>query len=89
MRQQLAALPEGDKDALAEFGMGYATEQCRELIKAGVPDPTKVARTALENAASISGLMLTTQAVISDKPEDEKAAPPMPGGMPGGMGGMY
>ena len=52
-------------------------------------DPTKVTRIALENAASISGLLLTTQAVISDKPEEEKA-PAMPaGGMGGGMGGMY
>ena len=58
------------------------------MIKAGILDPAKVARTALQNAASIASLMLTTEALVSDIPEDEKAsgAPPMP---PGGMGGMY
>ncbi len=56
-------------------------------MKAGVIDPTKVTRTALENAASIAGLLLTTEAVIADKPEDKKTAmPQMPGG---GMGDMY
>nr|MBN2278452.1 chaperonin GroEL [candidate division Zixibacteria bacterium] len=71
------------------FGYNAETDTYEDLIKAGVIDPTKVSRTALENAASISGLLLTTQAIISDKPEDEKA-PAMPGGgMPGGMGGMY
>lgn len=71
------------------FGYNAETDTYEDLIKAGVIDPTKVTRTALENAASISGLLLTTQAVVSDKPEEEKA-PAMPGGMPGGgMGGMY
>ncbi|MGD1891101.1 MAG: chaperonin GroEL, partial [Cyclobacteriaceae bacterium] len=57
--------------------------------QAGVIDPTKVTRLALENAASIAGLLLTTECVIADEPEDEAAAPPMGGGgMPGGMGGM-
>jgi len=70
------------------FGYNAETDTYEDLIQAGVIDPTKVTRIALENAASISGLMLTTQAVISDKPEDDKA-PAMPGGgMPGGMGGM-
>jgi len=74
------------------FGYNAETDTYEDLIKSGVIDPTKVARTALENAASISALLLTTQALISDKPEDEKAAAPaMPpgGGMGGGMGGMY
>ncbi len=60
-------------------------------MKAGVIDPTKVTRTALENAASVSALLLTTEAVVFEKKEDEKAMPAMPGGMGdmGGMGGMY
>ncbi|UCD93571.1 MAG: chaperonin GroEL, partial [Candidatus Zixiibacteriota bacterium] len=72
------------------FGYNAEDGQYEDLIKAGITDPTKVARIALENAASISGLLLTTQAIISDKPEEEKAPAGMPpGGMPGGMGGMY
>ena len=55
------------------------------MIEAGIIDPTKVTRTALQNAASIAGLMITTECVIADKPEDDKK---MGGGMPGGMGGM-
>jgi chaperonin GroEL len=70
-----------------EGNMGYnaAEDKYEDLIKAGIPDPTKVVRLALQNAASISGLMLTTETLVTDKPEEEKA-PPMP---PGGMGGMY
>ncbi|PKK84024.1 MAG: chaperonin GroEL [candidate division Zixibacteria bacterium HGW-Zixibacteria-1] len=71
------------------FGYNAETDVYEDLIKAGVIDPTKVTRTALENAASISGLLLTTQAIITDKPEDEKASAMPGGGMPGGMGGMY
>ena len=72
------------------FGYNAEAGQYEDLLKAGITDPTKVARIALENAASISGLLLTTQAIISDKPEEEKAPAGMPpGGMPGGMGGMY
>ncbi len=69
------------------FGYNADTNTYEDLMKAGVIDPTKVTRTALENAASIAGLLLTTEAVICDKPEDKKAMPPMPGG--GGMGDMY
>ena len=61
-------------------------------MKAGIIDPTKVSRNALENASSISGLLLTTQALITDKPEEKHAMPAMPGGGMGdmgGMGGMY
>jgi chaperonin GroEL len=71
------------------FGYNAATDVYEDMIKAGVIDPTKVTRSALENAASIAGLLLTTQAVITDKPEDEKAPAMSPGGMGGGMGGMY
>jgi chaperonin GroEL len=71
------------------FGYNARTEVYEDLIKAGVIDPTKVTRTALENAASVAGLMLTTEAVISEKKEDKDDTPAgMPGGMPGGMGGM-
>jgi chaperonin GroEL len=59
-----------------------------DMIKAGIVDPAKVTRTALQNAASIGSLLLTTEAVIADKPEKEKDAPPMPGGGMGDMGGM-
>ncbi len=70
------------------IGYNAATDKVEDLVKAGVIDPTKVVRTAIENAASISGLMLTTEAVISDKPEEGPVGPPMPPGG-GGMGGMY
>jgi len=68
------------------FGYNAETDTYEDLLKAGVIDPTKVTRNALENAASISALMLTTQALISEKPEDKKAASPA---MPPDMGGMY
>jgi len=68
-------------------GFNAATEQFEDLVKAGVIDPAKVTRTALQNAASIAGLMLTTEAMVSEIPEDDKGSPAMPGGM-GGMSGM-
>ena len=74
----------GDKND--NFGFNAATEVYEDLVKAGVIDPTKVTRTALQNAASIAGLMLTTEAMVSEIPEEEGKAP-MPGGM-GGMSGM-
>jgi chaperonin GroEL len=67
------------------WGLNAATGEYVDLIKAGIIDPAKVTRSALQNAASIAALFLTTEAVIADKPE--KAAPAMPGG-DGGMGGM-
>jgi chaperonin GroEL len=70
----------------ATFGFNARTEQYEDLVEAGVIDPTKVTRTALQNAASIASLLLTTECVVVEKKEDEKAAPAMPGG---GMGGMY
>jgi chaperonin GroEL len=69
------------------FGYNALTDTYEDLVAAGVIDPTKVTRTALQNAASIAGLLLTTEAVIVEKKEEQKA-PPMPGGG-GGMGGMY
>ncbi|HYL54238.1 MAG TPA: chaperonin GroEL [Gemmatimonadales bacterium] len=68
------------------YGYNALTDEYEDLVLAGVIDPTKVTRTALQNAASIAGLLLTTEAVVVEKKEKEKA-PPMPGG--GGMGGMY
>jgi len=68
-------------------GFNAATEEYEDLLKAGVLDPTKVVRTALQNAASVASLLLTTEAMVADKPEEKEAAPPgMPGG--GGMPGM-
>jgi chaperonin GroEL len=68
-------------------GYDVAADEYKDLVKAGIVDPTKVARTALQNAASISGLLLTTEALVTEIPEKEKT-PPMPGGGMGGMGGM-
>jgi chaperonin GroEL len=75
----------GSKDD--NFGYNAQTNQFEDLVKAGVIDPTKVTRTALQNAGSIAALMLTTEALIAEIPE-EKKEPAMPGGH-GGMGGMY
>lgn len=69
------------------YGFNAATEVFEDLVAAGVIDPAKVTRTALQNAASIAGLMLTTEAMIADV-QDEKGDGGMGGGMPGGMGGM-
>ncbi|MBU1011921.1 MAG: chaperonin GroEL [Bacteroidetes bacterium] len=73
-----------------DFGFNARTDVYENLYEAGVIDPTKVARIALENAASIAGMLLTTECVLVEH-KDENAAPAMPmgGGMPGGMGGMY
>jgi chaperonin GroEL len=57
-------------------------------MKAGIVDPTKVVRTALQNASSVAGLLLTTEAMVAEKPEGKGAMPPMPPGGMGGMGGM-
>ena len=75
-------IKEGKKD----FGFNARTEVYENLLAAGVIDPTKVTRIALENAASIAGMLLTTECVVSDKPEKEKASMPPMGG--GGMGDM-
>jgi len=66
-------------------GYDVSTGEYTDLVKAGIVDPTKVTRSALQNAASIAGLLLTTEALVTEIPEKEKAGPPMP---PGGMGGM-
>ena len=75
------------RDGEGSYGYNARTEVYEDLVKAGVIDPTKVTRTALQNASSVSGMLLTTEAVISEKPQDKKMDMPG-GGMPGGMGGM-
>ena len=76
--EKIAGLPDG-------HGLNAATGEYGDMLAAGVPDPTKVVRSALQNAASIAALFLTTEVVVADKPEK---APAMPGGGDGGMGGM-
>jgi chaperonin GroEL len=73
------------KEGTADFGFNARSEKYENLMKAGVIDPTKVSRVALENAASIAGMLLTTECVLAEKKEEK---PAMPAGMPGGMDGM-
>jgi chaperonin GroEL len=73
------------KNGKGAFGYNAATEEFEDLIKAGILDPTKVARVALFNAASVAGLMITTECAIAEKPEEKEKMPPMPQG----GGGMY
>ncbi|MEM9417080.1 MAG: chaperonin GroEL [Bacteroidota bacterium] len=75
------------KEGKDDYGYNARTDEFEHLYKAGVIDPTKVTRLALENAASIASLLLTTECVVAEEPEDEKAAPAVPP-MGGGMGGM-
>jgi chaperonin GroEL len=76
------------REGKADFGYNARTEEYANMYKAGIIDPTKVTRIALENAASIASLLLTTECVITDEPEEEGAAMPPMGGMGGGMPGM-
>jgi chaperonin GroEL len=76
------------KEGKDDFGYNARTEVYENLYEAGVIDPTKVTRIAVENAASIASMLLTTECVISDEPEEAAPMPPMGGGMPGGMPGM-
>ena len=78
------------EDATGSIGLNAATGEMVDLLKAGVIDPAKVTRAALQNAASIAALLLTTEALVADKPDDgagAAAAAAAMGGM-GGMGGM-
>jgi chaperonin GroEL len=68
------------KNGKGAFGFNAAKEEYEDLVKAGIVDPTKVVRTALQNAASVAGLLITTEAMIADKPEKKKEAPAMPHG---------
>jgi chaperonin GroEL len=76
------------KNEKGGFGFNAQTEQYEDLTKAGVIDPTKVVRCALQNAASVASLLITTEAMIAEKPKRESGMPSMPPGGMGGMGGM-
>ena len=82
-----SVIVEAVKKSKGNEGYNVATGEYEDLVKAGVVDPKKVTRSALQNASSIAGLLLTTECLITDAPEKEKPAAPMPGGH-GGMGGM-
>jgi chaperonin GroEL len=75
------------KNEKGAFGFNAETEKYEDLAKAGVIDPTKVVRFALQNAASVASLLLTTEAMVAEKPKKEAPMPAMPQG--GGMEGMY
>jgi chaperonin GroEL len=81
------------KNEKGALGFNAETEKYEDLTKAGVIDPTKVVRFALQNAASVASLLLTTEATVAEKPEEKDQMPAMPGGGMGGdmggMGGMY
>ncbi|MGO4387357.1 chaperonin GroEL [Microvirga sp. 2YAF29] len=72
----------------ATFGFNAQTEEFVDMLQAGIVDPAKVVRTALQDAASVAGLLVTTEAMVADAPKRESGAPAMPGGGMGGMGGM-
>ena len=74
------------KDGQGNYGYNAATGEYVDMVDAGILDPTKVTRTALQNAASIAGLMITTEAMVAELPKKDE--PAMPGGGMGGMGGM-
>ena len=75
------------KKAKGNYGFDAATGEYGDLKALGVVDPTKVVRSALQNAASAAGMILTSEAIVSELPEKEEKGGGMPGGMPGGMGG--
>jgi chaperonin GroEL len=85
-----AVVVERIKNEKGSFGLNAETGEYEDLVKAGIIDPTKVTRYALQNAASVAALMLTTEAMVAEKPKEEKEMPAMPpgGGYGGGMGGM-
>lgn len=85
--QEGSVIVEKVRGSADTVGFNAATEKVEDLMEAGIIDPAKVCRIALTNASSIASLLLTTEALISELPEDEEKAPAMPGG-PGGMGGM-
>jgi chaperonin GroEL len=74
------------KEGTGNYGYNARADKYQNMLVAGIIDPTKVTRVALENAASIAGMLLTTECVIADEPEENPA--PSPAGMGGGMGGM-
>jgi len=89
--QEGSVVTEKVKNEKGAFGFDAAKDEYADMIKAGITDPTKVVRLALQNASSVASLMITTEALVADKPEKKPAYPPMPpgGGGMGGMGDMY
>jgi chaperonin GroEL len=88
--QEGSVVTEKVKNEKGAYGFDAAQDEYTDMIKAGIIDPTKVVRLALQNAASVASLMITTEAIVADKPEKKPPYPPMPpGGGMGGMGDMY
>jgi chaperonin GroEL len=88
--QEGSVVTEKVRNEKGAFGFDAAQDEYTDMIKAGIIDPTKVVRLALQNAASVASLMITTQALVAEKPEKKAPYPPMPpGGGMGGMGDMY
>jgi chaperonin GroEL len=89
--QEGSVVTEKVKNEKGAFGFDAAKDEYTDMIKAGIIDPTKVVRLALQNASSVASLMITTEALVAEKPEKKPPYPPMPpgGGMGGGMGDMY
>jgi chaperonin GroEL len=89
--QEGSVVTEKVKNEKGSFGFDAAQDEYTDMIKAGIIDPTKVVRLALQNAASVASLMITTEAIVAEKPEKKAPYPPMPpgGGGMGGMGDMY
>ncbi|GJE44135.1 60 kDa chaperonin 3 [Methylobacterium soli] len=77
-----------DNEGSETFGFNAQTEEYVDLLQAGIVDPAKVVRAALQGAASVAGLLVTTEAMVADAPKRDGGAPAMPGGGMGGMGGM-
>jgi chaperonin GroEL len=86
--QEGSVVTEKVKNEKGAFGFDASLDEYTDMIKAGIIDPTKVVRLALQNASSVASLMITTEALVADKPEKKPAYPPMPPGGGGGMGGM-
>ena len=76
------------KEGKDDYGYNAKTEKFENMLESGIIDPTKVTRVALENASSVAGMLLTTEATITEIPKEDNGGGGMPGGMPGGMGGM-
>jgi chaperonin GroEL len=89
--QEGSVVTEKVRNEKGAFGFDAALDEYADMIKAGIIDPTKVVRLALQNASSVASLMITTEALVAEKPEKKPAYPPMPpgGGGMGGMGDMY
>jgi chaperonin GroEL len=87
--QEGSVVTEKVRNEKGAFGFDAAKDEYADMIKAGITDPTKVVRLALQNAASVASLMITTEALVVEKPEKKPPYPPMPPGGGGGMGDMY